>query len=100
MKTMLARQFSRIPSSESGIILKKDLMGNIVMENRLQRISYIPRVLHGKPLIRGLCIFVEMILELLEKGSSGGRFWKIFLSYKQQISRQPCFTRSFGFEGV
>lgn len=40
------------------------------MENLLQRITFDPRVLHGKPLIRGLRISVEMILELLAKGAS------------------------------
>lgn len=39
------------------------------MENLLQRITFDQRVLHGKPLIRGLRISVEMILELLAKGS-------------------------------
>jgi len=41
------------------------------MENLLQRITFDQRVLHGKPLIRGLRISVEMILELLAKGASG-----------------------------
>lgn len=40
------------------------------MENLLQRITFDPRVLHGKPLIRGLRISVEMILELLAKGAN------------------------------
>jgi len=40
------------------------------MENLLQRITFDPRVLHGKPLIRGLRISVEMILELLAKGTN------------------------------
>ena len=40
------------------------------MENLLQRITFDQRVLHGKPLIRGLRISVEMILELLAKGST------------------------------
>ena len=39
------------------------------MENLLHRIPFDPRVLHGKPLIRGLRISVEMILELLAKGA-------------------------------
>ena len=39
------------------------------MENLLQRITFDQRVLHGKPLIRGLRISVEMILELLAKGA-------------------------------
>jgi uncharacterized protein (DUF433 family) len=41
---------------------------NIGMENLLQRITFDQRILHGKPLIRGLRISVEMILELLAKG--------------------------------
>lgn len=40
------------------------------MENLLQRITFDQRVLHGKPLIRGLRISVEMILELMVKGSN------------------------------
>jgi len=38
------------------------------MENLLQRITFDQRVLHGKPLIRGLRISVEMILDLWAKG--------------------------------
>jgi uncharacterized protein (DUF433 family) len=40
------------------------------MENLLQRISFDQQTLRGKPVIRGLRISVEMILELLAKGSS------------------------------
>lgn len=40
------------------------------MENLMQRITFDPRVLLGKPVIRGMRISVEMILELLAKGSS------------------------------
>lgn len=40
------------------------------MENLLQRITFDQRVLRGKPVIRGLRISVEMILELLAKGST------------------------------
>ena len=40
------------------------------MENLLQRISFDQQVLRGKPVIRGLRISVEMILELLAKGST------------------------------
>lgn len=40
------------------------------MEELLQRIVYDQEVLRGKPVIRGLRISVEMILELLAKGSS------------------------------
>ena len=39
------------------------------MENLLQRITFDQQVLRGKPLIRGLRISVEMILELLAKGA-------------------------------
>ncbi len=41
------------------------------MENLLQRITFDQQILHGKPVIRGLRISVEMILELLAKGASG-----------------------------
>ncbi len=40
------------------------------MENLLQRITFNPGVLCGKPLIRGLRIPVAMILELLAKGAT------------------------------
>ena len=40
------------------------------MENLLRRITFNPEVLGGKPLIRGLRISVEMILELLAKGAT------------------------------
>lgn len=46
------------------------MKGNIDMENLLQRITFDQKVLHGKPVIRGLRISVEMLLELLAKGSS------------------------------
>lgn len=40
------------------------------MENLLQRITFNQQVLRGKPVISGLRISVEMILELLAKGST------------------------------
>ncbi|MCP4400419.1 MAG: DUF433 domain-containing protein [bacterium] len=40
------------------------------MEDLLTRITFNKEVLCGKPLIRGLRISVEMILELLAKGAS------------------------------
>ena len=40
------------------------------MDNLMQRITFNEHILHGKPLIRGLRISVEMILELLAKGAS------------------------------
>ena len=40
------------------------------MDNMLQKITFDQNVLGGKPIIRGLRISVEMILELLAKGSS------------------------------
>jgi len=45
-------------------------MENIGMENLLQRITFDQNVLRGKPVIRGLRVSVEMILELLAKGST------------------------------
>jgi uncharacterized protein (DUF433 family) len=47
-----------------------DHHGGDFMENLLQRITFNPEVLGGKPLIRGLRISVEMILELLAKGAT------------------------------
>ena len=41
------------------------------METILQRITFDQQILHGKPVICGLRISVEMILELLAKGASG-----------------------------
>ena len=38
--------------------------------NLLERITFNPEVLAGKPIIRGLRISVAMILELLAKGAS------------------------------
>ena len=38
--------------------------------NLLERITFNPQVLAGKPIIRGLRISVAMILELLAKGAS------------------------------
>ncbi len=38
--------------------------------NLLERITFNPKVLVGKPIIRGLRISVAMILELLAKGAS------------------------------
>jgi len=40
------------------------------MENLLERITFDQQVLRGKPVIRGLRISVEMVLELLAKGST------------------------------
>jgi len=40
------------------------------MEDLLNRITFNKDILCGKPLIRGLRISVEMILELLAKGST------------------------------
>lgn len=40
------------------------------MVNLLQRITFNKDILGGKPLIRGLRISVEMILELLAKGAT------------------------------
>jgi uncharacterized protein (DUF433 family) len=45
-------------------------MENIGMENLLQRVTFDQNVLRGKPVIRGLRVSVEMILELLAKGST------------------------------
>jgi uncharacterized protein (DUF433 family) len=42
-----------------------------VMEDILQRITFRQGVLGGKPIIRGLRISVEMILDLLTKGATG-----------------------------
>ena len=39
------------------------------MDSLLSRITYDQRVLRGKPVIRGMRISVEMILELIAKGS-------------------------------
>ncbi len=40
------------------------------MEDVLRRITFDQNVLSGKPIIRGMRISVEMILELLSKGAS------------------------------
>jgi len=41
-----------------------------MMGDLLQRITFDQNVLRGKPVIRGLRISVEMILELLAKGAT------------------------------
>ncbi len=41
------------------------------MDDLLERITFDKDILCGKPLIRGLRISVEMILELLAKGATG-----------------------------
>ena len=40
------------------------------MDELMDRITFNPAVLRGKPLIRGLRLSVEMVLELLAKGAS------------------------------
>ncbi len=40
------------------------------MEDLLNRITFNKDILYGKPLIRGMRISVEMILELLAKGAT------------------------------
>ena len=40
------------------------------MDELLQRITFDKEILSGKPVVRGLRISVDMILELLAKGSS------------------------------
>jgi len=42
------------------------------MQNLLNRITFDENVLCGKPIIRGMRISVEMILELLAKGATEG----------------------------
>jgi uncharacterized protein (DUF433 family) len=44
--------------------------GEMEVNDLMQRITLDQNILHGKPIIRGLRISVEMILELLAKGSS------------------------------
>lgn len=40
------------------------------MEDLLQRITFDKEILCGKPLVRGMRISVEMLLDLLSKGAS------------------------------
>ena len=40
------------------------------MEDLYQRITFDPKTLRGKPILRGLRISVEMVLELLAKGAT------------------------------
>lgn len=42
----------------------------MMQETLLQRITFQPQILCGKPVIRGLRISVEMLLELLANGAS------------------------------
>jgi len=48
----------------------KSFERNIGMENLMERITFDPQILRGKPVIRDMRISVEMILELLAKGST------------------------------
>jgi uncharacterized protein (DUF433 family) len=76
------------------------------MEDLTQRITFNQHVLHGKPVIRGMRISVEMILELLAKGSSQQEILQDFpelepediaaaLSYaKKLIAGEYIFERS------
>ena len=40
------------------------------MEELLRRITFDKDILTGKPIIRGMCISVDMLLELLAKGAT------------------------------
>lgn len=42
----------------------------VVSSSRLERISVDPRIVHGKPVIRGTRVTVQVILELLAAGES------------------------------
>jgi len=70
------------------------------MENLLQRITFDPHVLLGKPVIRGMRISVEMILELLAKGSAWQRearprkFWRITPSLNRRTFKRRSRMRS------
>ena len=54
-----------------GLIVSMDycvLVGEVVVEGLLRRIVSDPRVMAGKPVIRGTRITVDMVLELLASG--------------------------------
>jgi uncharacterized protein (DUF433 family) len=51
-------------------LLCKFYLWRTTMQNLLNRITFNQEVLCGKPLIRGLRISVEMILELLARGAA------------------------------
>jgi uncharacterized protein (DUF433 family) len=57
------------------------------MESLLNRITFDPKVLRGKPIIRGLRISVDMILELLAKGSSEQEILEDYLALELEDIR-------------
>ena len=65
---------------------EQSLEGNSIMDDLLQRITFDQNVLRGKPVIRGLRISVEMILELLAKGAT----WEEILEDYPQLGLMIC----------
>jgi uncharacterized protein (DUF433 family) len=57
------------------------------MDDLLQRITFDQAVLGGKPVIRGLRISVEMILELLSKGATSHEMLEDFPELEQDDLR-------------
>jgi len=64
------------------------------MENLLQRITFDPHVLLGKPVIRGMRISVEMILELLAKGSAPEEILEDYPSLNRRTFKRRSRMRS------
>ncbi|NPA84809.1 MAG: DUF433 domain-containing protein [Crenarchaeota archaeon] len=62
-----SRSFSRDSSSKAFSFRARTLSGSLV-EDLLKRIAVDPRVMGGKPVIKGTRITVDLILELLASG--------------------------------
>lgn len=63
-------------------------------ENLLKRIETNPKVMLGKPVIRGTCLTVELIVEKLSSGMTPEEIQKEYpfiILLKQMILEQPCF---------
>ena len=69
------------------------------MEELLQRITFDKDVLGGKPIIRGLRIPVEMILELLAKGASWGEILEDYPELEPDDIRAALFYAHYLVSG-
>lgn len=61
------------------------------MQDLLDRITFNDKVLRGKPTIRGLRISVEMILELLAKGSTNKEIIEDFPDLEEEDIKAALF---------
>ena len=64
------------------------------MINLLNRITFDNQILNGKPIIRGMRISVELILELLAKGSSENEILEDYSVLESEDIRAAHFMKS------